>query len=228
MIDTILYFIFTICYLTLLLLSVKLIRKRVVSFYMLFLPLVIVGLLYDNTIISIGSFIGEGDVLLFLSMFRFWFHALFTPTLILFAYELAKLSNIGWAKKAVTKYLFVMSTLALITYEVIETVIQHTEILRQYGIVRYTLVGSTGPPLMVIIVALILFCVGVSLFRKKRWSIMMIGVAIMILGSAIPINIPSTAITNMFELVFMFSLFLTQRFFSNTYKREHRDKKIIL
>lgn len=220
MIDTILYFILIICYLTLLLLSVKLIRKRVVSFYMLFLPLVIFGLIYDNTIISIGSFIGEGDVLLFLSMFRFWFHALFTPTLILFAYELAKLSNIGWAKKAVTKYLFVMSTLALIGYEVMNTVSQNTGVLRQYGIVRYTLIGSAGPPLMVIIVALTLFCVGVSLFRKKRWSIMMIGVAIMILGSAVPINLPSTVITNMFELVFVFSLFLTQRFFLKTYKRE--------
>ncbi|MEH7000902.1 hypothetical protein, partial [Priestia megaterium] len=163
-------------------------------------------------------------------MFRFWFHALFTPTLILFAYELAKLSNIGWAKTAITKYLFVMSTLALIGYEVMDTVSQNTEVLRQYGIVRYTLVGSAGPPLMVIIVALILFCVGVSLFRKKRWSIMMIGVAIMILGSAVPINLPSTAITNMFELVFVFSLFLTQRFFLKTYKREqeHIDKQIIL
>ncbi len=228
MIDTILYFIFTICYIILFVLSIRLIRRGVASFYMLFLPLVIAGLIYDNAIISIGSFIGEGNVLLFLSMFRFWIHALFTPTLVLFAYGIAKLCDIGWAKKAVTKYLFVISTLILIGYETMETISHPTTSLRQYGIVRYTLVDSGGPPIMVIIVALILLCIGISVFRKERWSIMMVGVAIMILGSAIPINLPSTAITNMFELIFMLSLFLTQRFFLNTYKRKHINKKIIL
>jgi len=40
---------------------------------------------------------------------------------------------------------------------------------------------------------------------------MMIGVAVMIVGSAVSIPIPSTAVTNTFELIFIFSLFLTQR-----------------
>ena len=39
----------------------------------------------------------------------------------------------------------------------------------------------------------------------------MIGVAVMIVGSAVSIPIPSTAVTNTFELIFIFSLFLTQR-----------------
>ncbi|MED3993004.1 hypothetical protein [Priestia aryabhattai] len=212
MIDTILYLLFSICYLTLLILSIKPIKKRYVSIYMVFLPLVMVGLIYDNTIISMGSFIGEGNVLLLLSMFRFWFHALFTPTLVLFAYGVAKHFNLQWANKLIFKIIFLISTLALISYEIIETINKNPEILREYGIVRYTLVGASGPPLMVITVAFILLIVGVSLYRKTRWTIMMIGVVLMIVGSAIPINLPSTAITNFFELIFICSLFLTQRY----------------
>lgn len=85
------------------------------------------------------------------------------------------------------------------------------EVVHEYGIVRYTLVGSSGPPLMVLIVAIILLFVGISLFCKTRWRSMMIGVAVMIVGSAVSIPIPSTAVTNTFELIFIFSLFLTQR-----------------
>ncbi len=178
---------------------------------MLFLPLVIAGLIYDNVMIGIGSFIGEGDTLRSLSMLRFWFHALFTPTLVLFAYGVAKYSTITWAKKPVAGILFLLTTFALISYEIIETISQRMEVVREYGIVRYTLVGSSGPPLMVLIVAIILLFVGISLFRKTRWSSMMIGVAVMIVGSAVSVPIPSTAVTNTFELIFIFSLFLTQR-----------------
>lgn len=40
----------------------------------------------------------------------------------------------------------------------------------------------------------------------------MIGVAGIVVRSAIPINLPSTTIINIFELFFMYSLFLTQRY----------------
>ncbi|WP_461672485.1 hypothetical protein [Priestia megaterium] len=212
MIDTILYFLFSICYLTLLILSIKLIKKRNVSFYMVFLPLVITGLIYDNVILSIGSFIGEGNVFFLLSMFRFWFHALFTPTLVLFAYGVAKHFNLQWANKLIFKIIFLISTIALISYEIVQTINKEPKIIQDYGIVRYTLVGGSGPPLMVIIVAFILLIVGISLYRKMGWNIMMIGVLLMIGGSAIPFNLPSTAVINIFEVFFIFSLFLTQRY----------------
>lgn len=180
MVDTILYFLFSFCYIVLFFFSIYVVRKNTSPFYMLFLPLVIAGLIYDNIMIGIGSFIGEGDTLRSLSTFRFWFHALFTPTLVLFAYGVAKYSTITWAKKPVVGILFLLTTFALIGYEIIETISQRMEAIREYGILRYTLVGSSGPPLMVLIVAIILLFVGISLFRKTRWSSMMIGVAVMI------------------------------------------------
>ena len=132
---------------------------------MLFLPLVIAGLIYDNVMIGIGSFIGEGDTLRSLSMLRFWFHALFTPTLVLFAYGVAKYSTITWAKNLLPAF-FLLTTFALISYEIIETITQRMEVVREYGIVRYTLVGSSGPLLWFLLWRLFCFLLEFLYFAR--------------------------------------------------------------
>ena len=81
-----------------------------------------------------------------------------------------------------------------------------------FGFMLYTLVGGSSPPLMVIIIAFVLLIVGISLYCKMGWNIMMIGVLLMVGGSAIPFNLPSTAVINIFEVFFICSLFLTQRY----------------
>ncbi|WP_255256011.1 hypothetical protein [Priestia megaterium] len=106
MVDTILYFLFSFCYIVLFFFSIYVVRKNTSPFYMLFLPLVIAGLIYDNIMIGIGSFIGEGDTLHSLSMLRFWFHALFTPTLVLFAYGVAKYRRLHGLKNLLPAFFF--------------------------------------------------------------------------------------------------------------------------
>lgn len=106
MVDTILYILFSICHLILFILSIRFIYKEKTYTYVLFLPLVITGLFYDNLIISLGTFISEGKTLYLLSIFRFWFHALFTPTLLLFGYALAKQANILSANKKYLNFYF--------------------------------------------------------------------------------------------------------------------------
>ncbi|MBN8252707.1 hypothetical protein [Priestia flexa] len=218
MIDTILYLLFTIFYVALFLFSIKLIKKKALSFYMLSFPLVIIGLIYDNLIIFIGSFIGEGNTLFALSLLRFWLHALFTPTLILFGYGVAKHANISWANKPIVKVLFLISTAILISYEVVKTISHDVAAISEYGIIRYGIVETSGPPIMVIVVALILLFIGISIFKHMNWSIMMIGVAVMIVGSAIPFSLPSTAVINLFEVIFMLSLALTHRHLVKVYQ----------
>lgn len=100
--------------------------------------------------------------------------------------------------------------MTLIGYELAETFGKHLVSLYEYGTVRYSLEVNSAPPLMVIIVAFILLIIGGLLYCKLRWKAMMIGVLLMILASSISMNLPSTAITNMFEVIFIFSLFLTQ------------------
>src|SRR5699024_3843192 len=76
--------------------------------------LVIIGLIYDNLIIAFGKFIGEGNLLKSLSYIRFWLHALFTPTLILLAWDICFRSGLLWAKKLFWKVLAYLITIGLI------------------------------------------------------------------------------------------------------------------
>lgn len=47
--------------------------------------LVGLGLVYDNALIAVGKFIGEGTLLEALNLARYWSHAFLTSLLILFA-----------------------------------------------------------------------------------------------------------------------------------------------
>ncbi|WKA58923.1 hypothetical protein QWY16_01845 [Planococcus shenhongbingii] len=81
--DTLLYFGFTAAY-TLIL--VWAFAKQQSRNFMAFIYLVLFGLIYDNGIIAIGKFIGEGPLLENLNLLRFWSHAFLTPTLVLFSW----------------------------------------------------------------------------------------------------------------------------------------------
>lgn len=58
--DTIFFAIFSIVYFILLLLAIRLLRSPYARSTIYLLP-VIAGLFYDNTLLTIGGFIGEGD-----------------------------------------------------------------------------------------------------------------------------------------------------------------------
>lgn len=210
MVDTALYFSFTALYIALLGWGLFLYRNRIHQSFAYFLLVVTLGLIYDNGLLATGIFIGEGSTLETLNLWRFLGHAFFTPTLVLFALGIGRHSELQWAKKSVTLYSFLLITIALILYELTEITHQTLQPVVEYGVLRYTLVGgSSGPPIMVLIVTFILLLVSISLFRHTKWSVMMLGVILMILGSAIPLPIESGAITNTFELIFMTALLMT-------------------
>ncbi|QDY45557.1 hypothetical protein FK545_09335 [Planococcus glaciei] len=94
--DTILYFAFTAAYILLL---VWALAKQKSWNFMSFICLVLIGLIYDNGLIAIGKFIGEGPVLENLSLLRFWSHAFLTPMLVLFSWGALNRAGIGWVKK---------------------------------------------------------------------------------------------------------------------------------
>lgn len=57
-----------------------------------------------------------------------------------------------------------------------------------------------GPPLMVLIVAVVLIVVGGRVWRKRGWPRLFVGAAVMTAGSAVELPIESGAATNAFEL----------------------------
>lgn len=96
--DTAIFLAFAGAYVALLLWGVALIvrRRRVVVSDLAIL--VVLGLVYDNSVIGLGTFIGEGPVLEGLNGARYWLHAFLTPLLVLVAWDVLRRARVHWAK----------------------------------------------------------------------------------------------------------------------------------
>lgn len=175
--------------------------------------LVIFGLIYDNIIIAIGSFIGEGNVLEGLNYVRFWLHALFTPTLILFAWKIYYRTGFLWAKKKLWKILAFTITIGLIFYELFSSIYGlMLEPTWTNGVLTYESAEQSVSPVMAIIITLILGVIGLLLIIKYRFIWLFIGVLAMGLGGILAIWIKDFPIMNVSEFLFMISLLITAQF----------------
>lgn len=174
--------------------------------------LVIVGLVYDNLIIALGRFFGEGKLLEGLSFVRFLLHALFTPLLILFAWSIAFKLDLAWAKKKFWKIVFSILTIGLILYELFTSVIGlKLRAKRENGVLTYESIESVSP-VMVILVTLVLVIMGIILIKNFHFPGLLIGTIIMTLGSVLAIWISNFPIMNVLEFLLVLSLLLTKRF----------------
>jgi hypothetical protein len=179
---------------------------------MSFIFLVLLGLVYDNGMIAIGKFVGKGHLLESLNYVRFWSHAFLTPTLVLFSWGALKQAGIGWVRKKAVLAAAVIYTAALAIIEIVfETWGLKLEAEQQYGVLRYiSAEPAEGPPIMVLLVTVVLVAAGIYLWKKVGWKWMLIGSAIMTIGSAVPIPVDSSAATNAFELILLFTLVWTK------------------
>ncbi|USK26592.1 hypothetical protein [Metabacillus hrfriensis] len=209
--DTILYLIFTLAYFILFGFGFFLIRRNT-SIPGIILLLVTLGLIIDNAIIASGSLIGEGGLLKSVSMIRFWTHALFTPALALFGWHMAYSFGVKWAESRLSHHFALVLTLLLMIIEIVtETLSLNLTPVYEYGVLRYSSAHSSGPPIMVLVLIVYLLAASFSIWRKTKWPIILNGVVIMLIGSAVSLPIPSSAATNAFELIFILSLWITYR-----------------
>lgn len=207
-----LYFFLAISYLCLFVWGIFLAKKA--RFHLTNLLLfVIIGLIYDNLIIAIGRFIGEGNVLETFSFLRFLLHALFTPTLILFAFGICVGTGLRWPKKTFWKVLASLMTLGLILYELFASVINlELEPIWKNGVLTYTSAGHSGSPIMVIIVTVVLGIVGYILAKTFHFFWLLIGTIVMISGGLLTIWIKQESIMNILELLLIVTLLVTWQF----------------
>lgn len=177
-------------------------------------PLVIAALVYDNAVLGLGAFIGEGPVLEFLSYARFWIHAFITPTLVAWALHTLRRAGFSWAQSRAYQVISIGAALALTVVEYfLEVRGLHLAPETEYGVLSYgSTEPATGPPLMVLVVAFFLVVAGALVWWKQKWPWLFIGAVIMTIGSAIQLPIESGAITNAFELALMVSILATKAF----------------
>ncbi|WP_455663082.1 hypothetical protein [Pradoshia sp.] len=215
--DTLLYLLFALAYLGLFIFMLLTIRRSGIAVLSNVLILVITPLIYDNTILGIGKWIGEGALLENLNAARFWLHAIFTPLLIIFSLDVLRRARVNWANTSAALWITVIYTLIAFAVELVTVVLDLSlKAETKYGILSYSATNSpSGPPIMILMVTLALLVASIFLWKRTGWFWMFIGVALMLVGSMIDIPIESGAITNAFELILLTSLVLT---------KNHQDK----
>ena len=208
--DSFIFGFFAIAYVLLLIWGLRTHKKWTFSSVIFF---VVLALIYDNAIYALGILIGEGTLLETLNLLRFWFHMLFTPTLILFSVMAMSEAGIEWAQKAWVVWLGVLYAIAALIVEYV-TVLNglSLEVSEEYGALSYSSAEeASGPPMMIILVLIALVIAGIMLWWKAKWPWMFVGTVIMTIGSAVPFDLGSNALTNAFELILLFTLVWTKK-----------------
>lgn len=172
--------------------------------------LVLLGLVYDNFLIAGGVLIGEGPLLESLNLGRFLVHATVTPVLVAWGLHTLRRAGYPWAQTRGYQVFSIACAVALMVLEYV-TEIRGLRLEADYdhGALSYSSTGNDGPPVMVLVVAVVLLVVGALLWRRSDWPWLFVGTTVMTVGSAIPIPINSGAVTNVFELVLLLSVVST-------------------
>lgn len=172
---TIYYVLVALCQAVFLVLMIKLFRTSK-HWYPLFPLIILCGIIYDNLIIGFGSFIGEGEILKALNTPRFIIHALFTPTLIIFAFGVAKRVGISWAQSKLMHSLFCLLALAMIVLGSYHEII-HLDMIpkAEDGTLRYINASMQGPPIPPIVTIIVAMIVGISVWIKAKFPWYFVG-----------------------------------------------------
>jgi hypothetical protein len=208
------YFVYTLVLLGLIGLAVG-IRSERDRAYLWVMLAVLVGLVYDNLIIALGSFIGEGDFLKTLNAGRYAGHAFGTPLLTIFAFGIARRAGVGWAQGKTAHILACVFTTALIGLGVYEDIIRLDLAPRvMFDTFRYTNMAVKGPPIPPILTILMLIALGISIWRKSGWKWLALGAIFMFIAAAAGTG-DRLFIGNLGETVLgVSSVFSAKKFFS--------------
>ena len=183
--------------------------ERTVTAFTLMLPMATV--VYDNVMIALGSFIGEGALLEALTVPRFVGHALFTPIWIVGAVSLAirfgafakwrRFASIGsWALYGA------MVIVGLLN----EVVFFAGEFVADGDVVYYTNVGRlfTPPPPSLAMLVTVLVC-GVIIWRRAGWPWMTLGAVAVLVAQVVQGGEAAFVFINSGEVLMSASLYAT-------------------
>jgi hypothetical protein len=215
--DTLIYFLLSIAYLILLLKGMLLTKQHGWVNVDNVILLVILALFYDNGILALGKYLGEGELLKAFNQFRYWLHAFFTPLLVLFAWHTLVKANVQWAKRRIVKWIAISLTLCLILFE-LTTIVDDIsfEAIWNKGILSYKKVGEAGiPHIMIIGVSLMLFITSIMIWWKQKWPWYFVGILSMGIAPIIHFLLKTDASHNIAEFILMLALLTTKAYQDN-------------
>lgn len=159
--------------------------------YLPLAALCLASLVYDCWAIAVGRFFGEGPTLQWLSLPRFYTHALFTPLLIIFALGVARRVGAEWAGNRLFHAFVCLFALALIVLGVKEDMINLTLAPKTLGdSLRYTNAAAHGPPIPAILVNVFFLFIGGWLWYKTKSALFFLGSLFMFLIAPLTPKLP--------------------------------------
>ncbi|MBA4496198.1 hypothetical protein ACFO25_17135 [Paenactinomyces guangxiensis] len=174
---------------------------------------IIVGLIYNNLVLSLGRWMGEGEVLEVMSLFRYLLHVLLTPTLVFVALDILRRINVEWSEYLSTHIIYNLYTFSLTVIGVFTEIVWiNLEPVTQSGVVRYASVDADSYLSYSTLLTLIpLFISAVMVWRQLRWPVLLLGVVVATAGGILAVSLESFVIGSAFELILMASLVLTEQ-----------------
>ena len=170
------------------------------------LLVVLTGLIYDNLIISLGSFIGEGEVLEFLNKLRFLFHTLFTPLLVVIAVELANYAGVEWFGNPIVRFMAWLIVIALIEFEFRKKYVKlKLESTTFAGTLRYREAESSSLPMAAILTIVLVAAIGIIIWQTMQCPWVFVGALIMFVGSAVPTRLVGSVLGSGVEIALLLS-----------------------
>jgi len=159
------------------------------------------GLVYDNSVISLGSAIGIGPILEALSWPRFAMHALLTPFMMIAVTRMGQAGGIRWTRtRAWTIVMWVLVVGGIMEGSLAHLIGLQLEPACINDIVRYTsnvtpsqfcFAGQqagpgSGPPIPSIVGNFVTLVIGIALWRRNGWVWLMLGAIVMFAAASVP------------------------------------------
>ena len=185
--------------------------------------IVSLGLVYDNTVIALGRFLGEGGLLLALNWPRYVIHAFATPLLIVFAWDAARRARLGWARGDFWRIFFWLLTLVMIAYGVIfELLGTRLEFTIERGVASYSSSEPGGVPVPAVATVLALLAVGISLWRSRSFAALAIASVLSIVGFSVAPSADLPVVGQLAEVALIGGILLTETWLRREGRSEQR------
>lgn len=168
---------------------------------------ILIGLVYDNLMLGLGSLVGESALLEALSVPRYVMHALFTPLLIVFAALAADRLDVPGFRSRERLTLWGGVAFATILIGLVNDLVNlHLEPRSSLGVFSYAH-SSSGPPVAEILTVVSLLIIGGGMQRFARWPWVFLGALQMFVIAAFFVS--NGLLANIGELVLLSSMVAT-------------------
>jgi hypothetical protein len=197
------------------------------------LALPIALLVWDNSVVALGSLLGEGPLLLALSWPRFVGHAFLTPIWIVTAFEFARLASKGTAASDAAppeaasldptprgptgqrNRVWLLAGWLLYALMAALGFVKSVLLLdlapvRQLDILYYTNVGGfPGPPIPALVMVIVVIVAGALVWKRRGWPWMLAGGLAMFVAAAVPTRLVGFWLSNTGEVLLSAALVAT-------------------